>query len=189
MRQVILALIRIPQVVSSCETHLIAHTCSIRPRRDLWWWDARAATATPPGLTAMPVTELGVHIAAIDDDTIWLSALSEVRQPGTPSPNCSVKDRYGYGTQHVSTKRVGTPPLGSLEPTSSLSADRTASLKVYTFDSKAGTLDLTDCGLEYFPYSSPGSVPWYARRTGIAEFGGDARPLWDSRRLPRSSSN
>ena len=28
-----------PHVVSSCETHLIAYTCSIRLRRDFWWWD------------------------------------------------------------------------------------------------------------------------------------------------------
>ena len=38
-RQVGLALIRIPHVVSSCETHLIAQTSSIRLRRDNWWWD------------------------------------------------------------------------------------------------------------------------------------------------------
>ena len=39
LRQVILALIRIPHVVSPCEKHLIAHTCSIRLRLDFRWWD------------------------------------------------------------------------------------------------------------------------------------------------------
>ena len=38
LRQVILALIRIAHVVSSCETHLIAYI-SIRLRRDYLWWD------------------------------------------------------------------------------------------------------------------------------------------------------
>ena len=41
MRQIILALIWIPQVVSSCETYLIAFTCSMRLRRDRWWWNWR----------------------------------------------------------------------------------------------------------------------------------------------------
>ena len=39
-----------------------------------------------------------------------------------PQPNCHVKDCYGYCAQHVSTKRVG---------------DRTANVKVCTFDSEA----------------------------------------------------
>ena len=41
LRQVALALIRVLHVVSSCETHLTAHTYSVRLRRDLWWWDWR----------------------------------------------------------------------------------------------------------------------------------------------------
>ena len=37
LRQVILASVRIPHVVSPCETHLLACTCNIRLGPDLWW--------------------------------------------------------------------------------------------------------------------------------------------------------
>ena len=39
LQRVILTDIRIPHVVSSCATHLIAYICSRRPRRYVWLWD------------------------------------------------------------------------------------------------------------------------------------------------------
>ena len=39
LQRVILTDIRIPHVVSSCTTHLIAYICSRRLRRYFWWWD------------------------------------------------------------------------------------------------------------------------------------------------------
>ena len=95
-----------------------------------FWWSSRAATTTPSGLNAMHETEVGMNTTAnedIDHDTMWLSSLSEDRQPGTPAPNCSMKDCYGHCAQNVSTKRVG---------------DRTANWKVCTFDSKAAGDDV-----------------------------------------------
>ena len=43
LRQIIYALILILHVVSSCETHLIASSCSMRFRRDFWWWSRPTA--------------------------------------------------------------------------------------------------------------------------------------------------
>ena len=52
LRQVILAWTRIPQVVSSCETYLIASTCSMRFRRDFWWW-SRSTVVDGGGYTCI----------------------------------------------------------------------------------------------------------------------------------------
>ena len=68
LRQVILALIWSPHVVSPCETHLIACTCSIRLRRDFWWSDWRIVVGSVDTCVLWSERANGVQHSNLNDD-------------------------------------------------------------------------------------------------------------------------